>query len=138
VKIGEKCNLTKAQVDEKIKRVEDLMEDFKEYLERKGEDARTRASSPQSQERKRRRSESVGQPTEAQKAGLQSGKDDLEEVVEDLERATDRLKRKFKRVQNHLDTQNQVENVVDEGREINQLVIRGNYGSEMSRAWAAL
>jgi len=32
----------------------------------------------------------------------------------------------------------QVERVVDEGREINDLVARGNYGSEVARLWAVL
>ena len=130
--------MTKAQVSEKIKQVEDATDDFKEYLERKGENARTRASSPQSQERRGRRSRSIGEPTEDQKARIQSGADELEDAVEDLETATDRLRRRFRRVQNYLDTRNQVEKVVEEGRRINQLVVRGNYGAEAARVWAVL
>jgi len=130
--------LSKAQVGEKIKRVEDLTDEFKEYLERKADDTRSRASSPQAQEGRRRRSESAGEPTEAQKAQVQSGKDDIEGSVEDLEKATDRLNRRFKRAQNYLDTKAQVEKVVEEGRKINQLVVRGNYSSEVAKAWAAL
>lgn len=130
--------LTKAQVSEKIKQVEGATDDFKEYLDRKGENARSRASSPESQERRLRRSESVGEPTEAQKARIQSGANELEDAVEDLENATDRLRRRFRRVQNYLDTRNQVEKVVEEGRRINQLVVRGNYGAEAARVWAVL
>lgn len=130
--------LTKAQVSEKIKNVEDGTDEFIEYLEKKGDTARARAASPEGQERARRRQESVGAPTESQKARAQAGRDELEEAVEDLEKATDRLRRRFKRVQNYLDTRNQVENVLDKGREINQLVIRGNYGSEVARVWATL
>jgi len=130
--------LTKAQVSEKIKQVEDLTDDFKKYLERKGENSRTRASSPESQERRGRRSASVGEPTDDQKARLQSGADELEDAVKDLEKATDRLRLRFRRVQNYLDTRNQVEKVVEEGRKINQLVVRGNYGAEAAKVWAAL
>jgi hypothetical protein len=130
--------LTKPQVSEKIKKVEDGTDEFIDYLERKGDSARTRASSPEGQERRRRRQESVGTPTEAQKGRAEAGKDELEDAVKDLEKATDRLRRRFKRVQNYLDTRNQVENVLDQGREINQLVLRGNYGSEVARVWATL
>jgi len=130
-------SLTKAQVSEKIKKIEDGTDEFIEYLERKGDSARARAATPQSQER-RRRPEAAGTPTEAQKARASAGKDELEDAVEDLEKATDRLRRRFKRVQNYMDTRNQVEKVVDEGRELNQLVLRGNYGSEVARVWATL
>jgi hypothetical protein len=130
--------LTKAQVSEKIKNVEDGTDEFIKYLERRGETARSRASSPEGQERRRRRQESVGTPTESQKARAEAGKDELEEAVEDLEKATDRLRRRFRRVTNYLDTRNQVENVVEQGRELNQLVLRGNYGTEVARIWAAL
>ena len=37
-----------------------------------------------------------------------------------------------------MDTRNQVEKVVKEGRELNQLVLRGNYGSEVARVWTIL
>lgn len=129
--------LTKTQVSEKIKKIEDGTDEFIKYLERKGDSALARASSI-SQERRRRRSESVGTPTEAQKARATAGKDELEDVVKDLEKATDRLRRRFKRVKNYMDTRKQVEKVVDEGRELNQLVLRGNYGSEVARVWATL
>ena len=130
--------LTKAQVSEKIKNVENGTDEFIEYLENKGDSARDRASSLEGQDRRKRRQESIGTPTESQIDRARAGKDDLEEAVEDLEKATDRLRRRFKRVSNYMDTRNQVENVLDQGREINQLVLRGNYGSEVARVWAAL
>jgi hypothetical protein len=130
--------LTKAQISEKIKRIEDGTDEFIKYLERKGDNAQARASSPQSEERRRGRSESAGTPTDAQKARASASKDELEDAVNDLEKATDRLRRRYKRVKNHMETRIQVEKVVDEGRELNQLVLRGNYGSEVARVWATL
>ena len=111
---------------------------FIEYLERKGDDARARASSPEGQQRRSRRQQQTGTPTDSQRARAEEGKDNLEDAVEDLEKATDRLRRRFKRTKNYMDTRNQVENVVDEGRELNQMVVRGNYGTEVAKIWAAL
>jgi hypothetical protein len=37
-----------------------------------------------------------------------------------------------------METKVQVEQVLDDGRRINQAVTRGNYGSEVARLWAAL
>ena len=43
--------LTKASVGEKIRRVEDGVDEFKKYLERRGESAKSTASKPQAQAR---------------------------------------------------------------------------------------
>jgi hypothetical protein len=130
--------MTKAQVSDVIKRVEDGVDDFQEYLEKRGEDARDRASAPEAQEKRGRRSSKGTAPSEERKALARENKDELEEAMDDLEDATDRLRRRFRRAGNYMDTKNQVDNVVDEAREINKVVERGNYGSEVSRIWAAL
>ena len=122
---------TKAQVGDLIKTVEDRTDDFKEYLEDKGDEARSRAAGGESSSRRGRRAE----PDPERRAET---KDDLEEAVEDLEKATDRLRRRFRRVDNYVDTRAQVDNVVDEAREINKIVAGGRYAAEMSKAWAAL
>ena len=62
----------------------------------------------------------------------------MEDAVNDLEKATDRLRRRFRRSDQYMETKLQVERVVDEGKEINQTVVRGGYGSEVARIWAAL
>ena len=130
--------MTKAQVGELIKRVEDGVDEFKDYLERKGENARERAGEPQAQSRRGRRGRGSSSDTEAREEVARESKDELEEGVEDLEKATDRLRRRFKRADQYLETKLQVENVVDEGKKVNQFVVRGNYGSEVARIWAAL
>jgi len=37
-----------------------------------------------------------------------------------------------------METKNEVQSVVDDGRKIKQAVTTGNYGSEAARLWAAL
>ncbi len=130
--------MTKAQVGDLIKRVEDGVDEFKDYLERKGENAREAASTPQAQSRRGRRGRTSSTNTEAQKEVARDNKDELEDGVKDLEKATDRLRRRFKRSDQYMETKVQVERVVDKGKEVNQFVVRGNYGSEVARIWAAL
>ena len=56
----------------------------------------------------------------------------------DLNRSTNRLRRKFDATDKWMETKAEVEQVVDDGRRINQAVTKGNYGSEVARLWAAL
>ncbi len=130
--------MTKAQVSDLIKKVEDGVDEFKDYTERKGESAQERASSPKAQSRRGRRGGDSSADTESRKALASENKDELEEALEDLEKATDRLRRRFRRSDKYMETKVQVEKVVDEGREINEVVVRGRYGSEVARIWAAL
>ena len=78
--------MAKAQVASLIARVENGVDDFRNYLERRGENASDAKST-------------------AQASGRRKG---------------------------------QVESVVDDGRKINQVVAKGNYGAEAARLWAAL
>ena len=127
--------LTKAAVGEKIRRVEDGVDEFRKYLERKGENARTAADSSQAQQAKGRRQRTA---TESQKATATAKKDELDDALGDLNRSTNRLRRKFDPTDKWQETRVQVEAVLDDGRRINQAVARGNYGSEAARLWAAL
>ncbi len=125
--------VTKAHVGDLIQEVEKGTDEFKKYLERKGENAREGIS----RTRGRRRA-GGGTPSEAQKERITQEADDVWDAVKDLEKATDRLKRRFRRVDNYLDTRLQVEKVVDEGRRVNKLVVGGRYSSQAAKAWAAL
>jgi len=125
--------LTKAAVGEKIRRVEDGVDEFRKYLERRGDNARSAASSPEAQSRGKRRT-----ATESQKATATAKKDELDDALGDLNRSTNRLRRKFDPTDKWQETRVQVERVLDDGRRINQAVARGSYGSEVARLWAAL
>ena len=126
--------LTKAAVGEKIRRVEDGVDQFRKYLEQRGDNARSAASAPQAQTRQGRRRTA----TESQKATATARKDELDDALGDLNRSTNRLRRKFDPTDKWQETRVQVERVLDDGRRINQAVARGNYGSEVARLWAAL
>ncbi len=126
--------LVKAQVANLIANVENGVDEFRNYLERRGESARNAAATPQAQSRRARR----GQPTESQKANARAKKDELEDALSDLNRSTNRLRRKFDATDTWMETKGRVERVVEDGRRINQAVTRGNYGSEAARFWAAL
>jgi hypothetical protein len=125
--------MTKAAVGEKIRRVEDGVDQFRDYLNKKGDNARSAAASPQAQGRRKGRT-----ATDSQKATATAKKDDLDDALGDLNRSTNRLRRKFDPTDKWMETRPQVEAVLDDGRRINQAVARGNYGSEVARLWAAL
>jgi hypothetical protein len=127
--------LTKAAVGEKIRRVEDGVDEFRKYLERKGENARTAADSPQAQARQSKRGRTA---TGSQQAAASAKKDELDDAMDELNRSTNRLRRKFDPTDKWQGTRVEVERVLDDGRRINQTVARGTYGTEVARLWATL
>ncbi len=126
--------LTKAAVGEKIRRVEDGVDQFRNYLDQRGENARSTASTSQAQGRQGKRRTA----TDSQKSTATAKKDELDDALGDLNRSTNRLRRKFDPAEKWQETRIQVEAVLDDARRVNQAVARGNYGSEAARLWAAL
>src|SRR5437763_13638725 len=77
-------SLTKAAVGEKIRRVEDGVDEFKKYLERRGDSARSTAASPQAQARQgKRRTTTSSQPANTT-ATATAKKDELDDAIGDL------------------------------------------------------
>ncbi len=132
--------IAKAAVNEKIRTVENGVDEFRNYLERRGDSAKEKGSTAQSQAaqsgRTARRGGSAN--TETRKAAASEGKDQLNDDLDALNRSTNRLRRKFDATDKWMETKVQVEAMLDDGRKINQTVARGNYGSEVARLWAAL
>jgi hypothetical protein len=124
--------LVKAQVAEKIVRVENGVDEFKKYLERRGENAKTAADSSAGKRRSGRAA------TQSQKATAEVKKDELDDALGDLNRSTNRLRRKFDATDKWIETKVEVERVIDDGRKINQVITRGAYGNEVARLWATL
>jgi hypothetical protein len=62
----------------------------------------------------------------------------LENARDDLNRTTNRLRRKFDPTSNYLETKAQMEQLMDGARRVNQVVTKGNYGTQAERYWAAL
>jgi hypothetical protein len=126
--------LPKAAVGEKIRQVENGVDEFRKYLDQKGENARSAASTSQAQGRQGKRRTA----SESQQATATAKKDELDDALGDLNRSTNRLRRKFDPTDKWQETRPQVERVLDDGRRINQAIARGNYGSQAARLWAAL
>ena len=124
--------LVKAQVAEKIVRVENGVDEFKKYLERRGENARTAADSSAGKRRSGRTA------TQSQKATAEVKKDELDDALGDLNRSTNRLRRKFDATDKWIETKVEVERMIEDGRKINQVITRGAYGNEVARLWATL
>ena len=129
---------TKAQVADRIRKVEDGVDQFQKYLENRGQDAKNRAESTQSSGATTGRQRNNSANTEARGNQAKQTKDDLENAMDDLNRTTNRLRRKFDPTSNYLETKAQMEQVMDSARRVNQVMVKGNYGTQAERYWAAL
>jgi hypothetical protein len=129
---------TKAYVADRIRKVEDGVDEFRKWAEKRGEDAKSRAESGQSSGKTTRRSRSNPSNTQARKDQAKNTKDDLDNALGDLNRSTNRLRRKFDATDKWIETKVQVEQVVEDGRRINQVMTRGNYGTQAERYWGVL
>jgi len=133
-----KAPVTKAVVAETIRRVENGVDDFRDYLKRRGDNARSAADNSEGRTRRGRGRGRGRSATEPQKAAASDRKDELDDALGDLNRSTNRLRRKFDATDKWMETRVQVERMLDDGRRINQVVARGKYGAEAARLWAAL
>ena len=132
------ATFTKAQVSDRIRKVEDGVDEFQKYLENRAENARSRAQSAQSNGNTTGRRQGSSSNTQARQDQAKQTKDDLEDAMDDLNQSTNRLRRKFNPTSNYLETKAQMERVMDSARRVNQVMTRGNYGTQAERYWAAL
>lgn len=131
-------SFTKGQVADRIRKVEDGVDEFRKYLETRGEDAKSRVDSAQDSGATTRRQRGDSANTEARRGQAKQTKDDLGDAMDDLNRSTNRLRRKFDPTSNYLETKVQMEQVMDSARRANQVITKGNYGTQAARYWAAL
>ena len=109
--------MPKAQVANLIAKVENGVDEFRNYLENRG---------------------TAKQGTGSRKASATAKKDELDDALGDLNRSTNRLRRKFDATDKWMETKSEVQQVVDDGRRINQAITKGNYGSEAAKLWGVL
>jgi hypothetical protein len=128
----------KAYVADRIRKVEDGVDEFRKWAEKRGEDTKSRAESAQSSGRTPARTRTNPSNTEARKDQAKNTKDDLDDALGDLNRSTNRLRRKFDATDTWMETKAQVEKVVEDARRINQVMVRGNYGTQAERYWGVL
>jgi len=124
---------TKAQVGDRIRKVEDGVDEFRKWAENRAEKGKTQAQAAKSGGRTRGKT-----ATESQKAVADDKKDELDDALGDLNGSTNRLRRKFDPLDKWMETRPQVERVMDDARKINQVMVRGKYGSQAERYWSVL
>ena len=124
---------TKAQVADRIRKVEDGVDEFRKWSEKRVEQAKPQAQAAQGNGRTRGRG-----TTEAQKEAAREKTDELDDALGDLNRSTNRLRRKFDPTDKWMETRPEVENVLEDGRRINQALVRGKYGTQAERYWSVL
>jgi hypothetical protein len=136
--LGQAGSFTKAVVGDHIRKVEDGVDEFRKYLEKRGEDAKGRAETAPSSGTRTRRGKSSEANTDARKDQARRTKDELDDALGDLNRSTNRLRRKFDPTSKYMETKVQMEKVMDDGRKINQIMVRGKYGTQAERYWGVL
>jgi hypothetical protein len=124
---------TKAQVGDRIRKVEDGVDEFRKWSENRAEQGKSTAQGAKSSGRTRDRT-----ATESQKEVAREKKDELDDALGELNRSTNRLRRKFDPIDTWMETRPQVENVLDDARRINQVLVRGKYGTQAERYWSVL
>jgi hypothetical protein len=136
--------LSKAQVAERIAKVENGVDDFEKYLTSRGENAKDQAGSAKSSgaaksngaAKRGQGADSANKDARKEQAG--QSKDDLQNAMDDLNRTTNRLRRKFDETANYLETKVQMEQVMDSARRVNQVVGKGSNDGQAQRLWTAL
>jgi len=162
---AETTPFNKAQVADRIRAVENGVDDFDKYLRTRGDNAQNQAASAKTGAETSRRqggnsankagrqdqagsAKSSGAAKRGQRANSankdarkdQAGqsKDDLQNAMDDLNRTTNRLRRKFDETANYLETKVQMEQVMDSARRVNQVVGKGSNDGQAQRLWTAL
>ena len=130
--------LSKAQVADQIRKVENGVDDFEKYLTGRGENAKDQAGSAKSSGEAKRGKGANSANKEAGKEKASQGKDDLQNAMDDLNRSTNRLRRKFDETANYLETKVQMEQVLDSARKVNQVVGKGGTDGQAQSLWKAL
>src|SRR6516162_8719505 len=77
---------TKGQVADRIRKVEDGVDEFQKYLNNRGDDAKNRAASAQSSGATTRRQNANSGDTGTRRSQANQTKDDLEDAMDDLNR----------------------------------------------------
>lgn len=123
---------TKAQVADRIRKVEDGVDEFRKWSEQRVEEGRKTPPAGQTGKTRGRTA------TESQKNAASDKKDELDSALSDLNRSTNRLRRKFDPTDKWMETRPQVESVMEDARRINQVLVRGHYGTQAERYWSVL
>jgi Skp family chaperone for outer membrane proteins len=129
---------TKVQVGERIRQVENGVDEFRKHLDNRTENAKSSAQAAQSSGRTKRRGGADASTSDARKDQAKNTKDDLDDALSDLNRSTNRLRRKFDPMDKWMETRSQMEHVMDSARRVNQTMVRGKYGTQLERYWAVL
>ena len=124
--------MAKPQVANLIKNVENGVDEFRDYLDKRGDNASDAASAAASSGRHTRKASS------SQKSKATAKKDALDDALGDLNKSTNRLRRKFDATDKWMETKGQVQSVLDDARKINPALARGSYGPEAARLWGVL
>ena len=96
---------SKAQVADRIRKVENGVDEFENYLSTRGENAKDQGAPAKSSGSTKRGQNANPENKAARKDQANQTKDDLQNAMDDLNRTTNRLRRKFDATTNYLETE---------------------------------
>ena len=138
IAFAETSPFSKAQVADRIRKVENGVDEFEKYLTTRGENANDQAGAAKNSGSTKRGQNANAANKDARKEQASGTKDDLQNAMEDLDRTTNRLRRKFDATANYLETKVQMEQVLDSARRVNQAMTKGNNSTQAGRFWTPL
>ena len=121
---------TKVQVGDRIRKVEDGVDEFRKWAENRADQGKDAAKGTE-------RTRGRGNSEEKKEVAREKG-DELDDALGDLNGSTNRLRRRFDATDKWMETRSEVERVLDDARKINQVMTRGRYGSQAERLWSVL
>mgnify|MGYP003693711779 CR=1 FL=1 len=127
---------------DRIRKVENGVDDFEKYLTSRGENAKDQAGSAKSSGAAKRgqgaNSANKDARKDARRIKTSESKDDLQNAMDDLNRTTNRLRRKFDATANYLETKVQMEQVMDSARQRESGGGEGSNDGQAQSLWKAL
>ena len=121
-----------------IRTVEDGVDQFRKYTDNRGEDVKNNAEAAKNSGATKARPGRDAANTEARKDQANRTKDELDDALGDLNSSTNKLRRRFDATSNYMNTRGEMEKVMESGRRVNQVMVRGKYGSQAERLWLPL
>jgi hypothetical protein len=119
-----------------IRKVEDGVDQFRKYTDNREENLKNNAESAKNNGGTKARRDAPN--TEARKDQANRTKDELDDALGDLNSSTNKLRRKFDATSNYMNTRGDMEKVMESGRRVNQVMVRGKYGTQAERLWLPL
>ena len=138
ITFAETTHFNKAQVGDRIRKVENGVDDFDKYLSTRGENASNKAGSAKNSGATNRRQGGDAANKDARKDQATQSKDDLQDAMDDRIARPTVCDASSTRRRITWKPKYKMEQVMDSARRVNQVVAKNKNDSQAGRLWTAL